>query len=293
MADNTSENNPDIPTEHQSENPSCEITLTTTAETNNLNQETKNMEVHHHAHDPAAPHHKKNWKNYFWEFLMLFLAVFCGFLAEYQLEHKIERDREIQYVRSLVNDLKTDTTNLSKNLKSYKRSHLMQDTTMEMLPSLEKGFNESFNKNSKAFTGFPDFIYTDATIQQLKNSGGFRLIRNQKVVDSIMSYDAIVKKALINEEELGKTMIKTFDFSNRIFNLNTLSQQLKKGKSDKQLEAEGLEYLLVRDKIVLYQYANQLLYHNNLSIIVTKNMQDVKSKAEGLLIFLQKEYDIE
>jgi hypothetical protein len=42
----------------------------------------QDMEVHHHAHDPAAPHHKKNWKSYFWEFLMLFLAVFCGFLAE-------------------------------------------------------------------------------------------------------------------------------------------------------------------------------------------------------------------
>ena len=24
----------------------------------------QDMEVHHHAHDPAAPHHKKNWKNY-------------------------------------------------------------------------------------------------------------------------------------------------------------------------------------------------------------------------------------
>lgn len=44
------------------------------------------MEVHHHPHDPAAPHHKKNWKSYFWEFLMLFLAVFCGFLAENQRE---------------------------------------------------------------------------------------------------------------------------------------------------------------------------------------------------------------
>jgi hypothetical protein len=25
----------------------------------------EDMEVHHHAHDPAAPHHKKNWKSYF------------------------------------------------------------------------------------------------------------------------------------------------------------------------------------------------------------------------------------
>ena len=30
--------------------------------------QTKDMEVHHHAHDPAAPHHKKNWKSYFWNF---------------------------------------------------------------------------------------------------------------------------------------------------------------------------------------------------------------------------------
>ena len=256
-------------------------------------EETKNMEVHHHAHDPAAPHHKKNWKNYFWEFLMLFLAVFCGFLAEYQLEHKIERDREIQYIHSLVNDLKTDTANLSNNLKSYKKSHLMQDTAIEMLPSLENGFKLRFFVNFQGFMGFPDFIYTDATIQQLKNSGGFRLIRNQKVVDSIMSYDAIVKKALINENQLVNVTIKTQQYDNEIFNITNLSQQVKKGVTPKQLEDQSFDPLLTRDKIILLQFSNHLLYHNNISMVVTGNMQDVKTKAEGLLIFLQKEYDIE
>ena len=48
------------------------------------------MEVHAHSHS----HGKKNWKNYFWEFLMLFLAVFCGFLAENQREHYVEYQRE-------------------------------------------------------------------------------------------------------------------------------------------------------------------------------------------------------
>ena len=48
-------------------------------ETPNIQPENyEEMEVHHHTH---ASHGKKNWKNYFWEFLMLFLAVFCGFLA--------------------------------------------------------------------------------------------------------------------------------------------------------------------------------------------------------------------
>ena len=59
-------------------------------QTINYKPETEDMEVHHHTH---SAHGKKNWKSYFWEFLMLFLAVFCGFLAEYQLEHKIEKDR--------------------------------------------------------------------------------------------------------------------------------------------------------------------------------------------------------
>jgi heme/copper-type cytochrome/quinol oxidase subunit 3 len=71
------------------------------------------MEVHHHAHNPAEPHHKKNWKSYFWEFIMLFLAVFCGFLAEYQLEHKIEKDRELQFIKSLTTDLQDDITSLN------------------------------------------------------------------------------------------------------------------------------------------------------------------------------------
>ena len=91
MADNTDEEHLYNPTKIQSENPSDEITPTTTdTDAINPNQETENMEVHHHAHHGG----KKNWKSYFWEFLMLFLAVFCGFLAEYQLEHIFERERE-------------------------------------------------------------------------------------------------------------------------------------------------------------------------------------------------------
>jgi hypothetical protein len=45
-----------------------------------LNHQPSTMEVHHHGH----VHEKKKWKEYLFQFLMLFLAVFCGFLAEYQ-----------------------------------------------------------------------------------------------------------------------------------------------------------------------------------------------------------------
>ena len=41
--------------------------------------------------------------------------------------------------------------------------------------------------------GFPDFISNDRTIQQLKNSGGLRLIRNKAVSDSIMIHDQVIR----------------------------------------------------------------------------------------------------
>src|SRR6185369_2188259 len=77
------------------------------------------MEVHAHTHTE-----RKKWTHYLWEFLMLFLAVFCGFLAEYQLEHKIEKDREVQYIRSLYEDLK-------ENDKMFSHVLILQETRIE------------------------------------------------------------------------------------------------------------------------------------------------------------------
>ena len=74
------------------------------------------MEVHHHAHteSPPAGRAGKKWTHYLWEFIMLFLAVFCGFLAENQREHYIEHQREKQYMRSLLEDLQTDTATINR-----------------------------------------------------------------------------------------------------------------------------------------------------------------------------------
>ena len=105
-------------------------------ETSNQKPETeKIMEVHHHAHNPAAPHHKKNWKAYFWEFLMLFLAVSCGFLAEYQLEHKIERDREKKFIQTFIEDLKTDTADIRRVLGFRKQKWERMDSLTLLLSS--------------------------------------------------------------------------------------------------------------------------------------------------------------
>ena len=165
-------------------------------QTINYKPETEEMEVHHHAHDPSAPHHKKNWKSYFWEFLMLFLAVFCGFLAEYQLEHKIERDREKQYIQSLHSDLDADINRLTAIVQLRNERALMLDSFSVLLNSKKALLhsNDLYYYNSFATRGVAfRFTPVDGTMQQLKNAGNLRLIRKNIVSDSIISYDVSVR----------------------------------------------------------------------------------------------------
>ena len=67
------------------------------------------MEVHHHPHVA-----KKNFKEYFLEFLMIFLAVTMGFIAENLREHFTERSNAREYAHLLVNDLNSDVKELNR-----------------------------------------------------------------------------------------------------------------------------------------------------------------------------------
>ena len=70
------------------------------------------MEPHLHPH----LHHEKKWKDYLFEFIMLFLAVSSGFIAENIRENSVERHREKEYIRSLIEDIKKDTAALQMTI---------------------------------------------------------------------------------------------------------------------------------------------------------------------------------
>ena len=118
---------------------------------------------------------------------MLFLAVFCGFLAEYQLEHQIEKDRAKQYIISLYEDLKNDTTRInqlieydSKKIEALNNMYGCYDTVMKNLRSTAcMGVLVIHSRSNKGF------VLTDRTLKQLANAGGYRLL-NKDDADSII-----------------------------------------------------------------------------------------------------------
>jgi hypothetical protein len=187
MADNTEEEHLDNPVNIQSENTSNEISPTTDTETITPNQEPKNMEVHKHPHHVT---HKKKLGEYLLEFSMLFLAVFLGFLAEYELEHVIEKDREKEYMVTMLEDIKADMPLLDSTEKGWDESNNSADSVVDAitfpiakadLTKVYRHINEALNSSG--------FKYNDRTIAQLKNAGGFRILRNKEVANKIIAYD--------------------------------------------------------------------------------------------------------
>ena len=157
--------------------------------THNSALTTQDMEVHHHTH---PSHGKKKWNEYFWEFLMLFLAVFCGFLAEYQLEHQIEKDRELQYIKSLSSDLLDDIKGLDAMIGFEHQGITQLDSLMELLnnPALAKQHGDQLYYIARVGPRSQSFANNSRTFDQLRNSGGFRLIRNTAASNNIMGYYA-------------------------------------------------------------------------------------------------------
>ena len=245
------------------------------------------MEVHHHAHTP-----RKKWTHYFWEFLMLFLAVFCGFLAEYQLEHKIEKDREKQFLNSLLEDLEADIKSLEVNYQNQQRGIAMMDSLFLLLndPELAKQHGDDLYFLARMGPRFVPFANNSKTFDQLKNSGGFRLISKPIVSGKIMSY--YMQLPLYRQLE---------DIYNREFEdyKRTASKIIDPAIFKKQ-EAGNRSILRGNSNPALRSYEPGLLKEMGLwavylngtrKSILTLN-DSLRSNANELILFLKNEYHL-
>jgi len=144
------------------------------------------MEVHHH---PDLHHKKKNFKEYFLEFLMIFLAVTLGFFAESLREHVGDNSKEHEYIVSLKKDLATDTANLSTWIQAFNSRINEYDSLINMLhqpQNITDGAKLYYL--SRITTRGTVFEDNNNTMIQLNISGNFRLIRNKAVAENIVAY---------------------------------------------------------------------------------------------------------
>ena len=249
------------------------------------------MEVHHHAHNTATPHHKKNWKSYFWEFLMLFLAVFCGFLAEYQLEHKIERDREKIFMKNMLEDLKYDTSSYKNYTRNTKIALSVVDSLVYLLKSPER--NKYTNKIyflARKFTMREDLLFAnERTYDEMKASGYLRLIHKQEVADSVSYYYNSLKQIHNYNERITSRINDYFISMSKLFDAAILLEITKEQKlpEDKSIK------LLTEDPLVINEILTRAQYLYA-TFIWTQKLGAVRSyKAETLIELIKNEYHFE
>jgi hypothetical protein len=247
------------------------------------------MELHHH---PKLGHGFNGWKSFVWEFLMLFLAVFAASLAEYQLEHKIERDKEKQYMQSLVVDLTADTTNLAKAIHNLKEEESSLDTVIARFDQLSVCFNDTLIRNLTIT--YVDFIYTDRTMQQLKNSGAMRLISKQSVATRILDYDSEMKHLMNTSQPIIQYLVlhELMPLCYKILDLKGITNAFQH-KSIAQLRRENKTYLVDKDRSKLVEFSNYLLSYKATCSALTDDEIKLKKKATTLIKLLKKEYHLD
>ena len=220
---------------------------------------------------------------------MLFLAVFCGFLAEYKLEHVIEHNKGLQYVKSFVEDLKTDTANFSHVIENYRIKQIQLDSLYLCYDSIKKEqAPTTCLKNMYAATiGFQDLIYTDRTLEQLKNSGGLRLLDEQDA-DSIIVYDQILRYTLkVESSSLQEMVTRVRSTRNKVF---AYSGEMESGWV-KGVQPEKV-LLMSTDKELLNQFFNETMVYRFACRFQLRQTIKLRHEAVELLKFFTEKYHL-
>ena len=243
------------------------------------------MEVHAHTHTA-----RKKWTHYFWEFLMLFLAVTLGFFVENQREHYVEHQRELQYMRSMVEDLKLDTTELTVHIRMRTERDAMIDSLVYLLTQT----NISENGNSIYYIGRAisppiSFFPNDRTIQQLKSAGGLRLIRNMDISNSIMAYDRKMRQSVF---ELGDEQQVRGEYrliANKIFRGQVFHQMMMNKEIKRPI---GNPTLFSEDKVLVNEFVMESQYLEKVNQKQSARAQELVNQARELIEDIKKQYHI-
>jgi hypothetical protein len=247
------------------------------------------MEVHHHSHGG-----KKKGTGHLWEFFMLFLAVFCGFLAESLREHFIEYRSEKEYVRSIVNDLATDTAWMNVYQLDQRAAVQAFDSVILLL---KKGPADSFSRRRVYYLvrmaikmSSPNKINYSA-FDQMRNSGNLRLIKEQTILDSISQYYF----SATDIEQLNQTIMQRqaslVEFEGKVFD-GTVLQSMEDLDNFEFKEPDGNPALATTDKSLINDFIVRTHYLVSVNVLSGVFARRQKESAIRLINYLKKEYHL-
>ncbi|HEV8513719.1 MAG TPA: hypothetical protein VGQ59_10600 [Cyclobacteriaceae bacterium] len=219
-------------------------------------------------------------RHYLYEFLMLFLAVFCGFLAENQREHMAEREMEKEYMNTMLEDLKADGPLLDSIMGYWNEVNRNIDSVTDAIsfPLTKTDLPKVYSHVIEA-TNYWSFKYNDRTVAQLKNSGGFLVIRNKEVTNKIIAYD-----------QFNRTAIEGIDTQHNKFYENATASR-SKALSEEIITAIYNRYGFKSPPPSAHHWVDSLISINRV-LTAEQNQSNVLFEFKNALIALKRDYTI-
>ena len=154
------------------------------------------------------------------------VLVVIGILIALQINHWNEAQKnkktEIDYLRSLLSDLKNDINLQDSIVPVYDYKITILDSLLHQLQNLSPG-----DDTRKAYQywlpalGFPDYRSKDHTIETLKSSGKIETLTDEKLRRKIQSYYDYSKIFYIHEEDVN-SLLGNILLDQTIFDLRAL-----------------------------------------------------------------------
>jgi hypothetical protein len=183
------------------------------------------------------------------------VLVVIGILVALQInnwnEGKKEAEVEKQYMISLLSDLGKDRNNLKNTIEFGPIPVIYNDSLFSELQKRPlQGREKRIYHFFLLYTNSILISYLDRTISQLRNSGGFGLIKKQAISDAVLDYDVHMRESIIYGESIR---------SNHIVNDNILI-------NNKMFELYKVEHL--KDSAITHiEDMNKVAYSNELKLL--------------------------
>jgi hypothetical protein len=249
------------------------------------------MEVHHH---PTIE--KKNFKEYFLEFLMIFLAVTMGFFAENIRENISNNNQENEYARSMVTDLQND-------ISMYENFDSINFDYCNMIDTILISINNKTLNTGKIYYLARRLTMLGSTVPslnaktylQMTSTGAFRVIKHQRIADSIALYYQLMK-SFDSWSDLQRARINNLIAVNdKIFNADVFFSMYKAIDS----KSDSVQYLIKRNPAFLTNNVHEMnavkmqyqYYYGFMKLMIGRNLLALE-QAKKLIALLKKEYHI-
>ncbi len=181
-----------------------------------------------------------------------------------------------------MSDLKADTSAISQAIDRWSSANENVVVIQQSLKDRPLDVKDFYQSLSKDFWHFGLFKYDNKTVEELKSSGNFRLIRDKKIENQVMSYDLDMKYILTQEKDVKDLMMVSKQAEEKIADYTQIGFR--------NFNNDSSYSLLNDDPKLIGEYYSEHLAFNKLGVRHEYLFRQLQVKAKDLLDTIQKEY---